>query len=66
MTLYRRIGPQENTQVQITPLVSSADRMHVMDDTCWCRPTVIANYWNGQDVVVHRPEHIDGSREEAT
>jgi hypothetical protein len=51
------------TQVQITPLVSSDGRIHVMDDTCWCRPMVIARYWNGQDLVIHRPEQVDGCSE---
>lgn len=42
--------------VQLTPLVSSDDRMHVMDRTCWCEPKILPGWWGDRDVVVHRPE----------
>lgn len=26
--------------IHVTPLVSSEARMHVLDETCWCQPTI--------------------------
>lgn len=26
--------------VQVLPETSSEDRMHILDDTCWCKPTL--------------------------
>lgn len=38
--------------VHDTPVISSTDRMHVMDRGCWCKPEV----WrqpSGDDLIVH-------------
>lgn len=38
--------------VHDTPMVSSDDRMHVMDRTCWCKPEVLRQP-SGDDLIVH-------------
>jgi hypothetical protein len=39
--------------VHDTPKVSSGDRMHVMDRTCWCKPMVLKGPEGGDDLIVH-------------
>ena len=38
--------------VHDTPATSSADRMHVLDRTCWCKPEVLRQP-SGDDLIVH-------------
>lgn len=51
------------TDVQVTPLVWSNQRTHIMNRTCWCKPKILQRWWNGQDLVIHKdaPDHSDGS-----
>lgn len=38
--------------VHDTPMVSSDDRQHVMDRTCWCGPEILRQP-SGDDLIVH-------------
>jgi hypothetical protein len=36
------------TAVHVVPATTSDDRMHIMDDTCWCRPIINTDMWEIQ------------------
>ena len=40
--------------IQSTPLTSSDERMHVMNESCWCKPTT--EYFGGDTHLRHRDE----------
>lgn len=33
------------TAAHVVPETSSDERMHVLDDTCWCRPIIDTDAW---------------------
>lgn len=39
------------TAAHVLPVVSSDDLMHVLDDTCWCRPVIDTDLWQIQHQV---------------
>jgi hypothetical protein len=51
--------------LQRTPLTSSTDRMHVMDETCWCLPNILAEGAGDSFRVLeidHRDQIMSGDR----
>jgi hypothetical protein len=47
--------------VHTTPVVSSDDRMHIMDEDCWCEPLKIGSL-SERYIIHHEPEPKVGSR----
>jgi hypothetical protein len=46
------------TAAHVLPETSSDERMHVLDDTCWCHPIIDTDVWQIQ----HRRPHIPADR----
>jgi hypothetical protein len=36
------------TAAHVLPETSSDERMHILDDTCWCKPIIDTNAWQIQ------------------
>ncbi len=55
--------PNDHAPIQNVPLTSSDGRMHVMNETCWCEPNVLAEGQGDRfrilEVDHRRPEPTD-------
>jgi hypothetical protein len=51
----RNSGGASIKVINITPEVSSEDRMHVMDEGCWCKPVLLFE-GDGTMKIDHQPE----------
>ena len=49
--------------IHVLPETGSDERMHILDDTCWCRPVLSAHDVSGRRREYHLT-HTDGRRTE--